>query len=87
MKKYFGRSERCKKRREEIYRGNDTTTDRDSYVVTGYRVKNSQHKITKEIYYHSTFHVLFYSVASVRKKKEKRKEWQEERKADNEIIV
>lgn len=72
-----------------LCRGNDTTTDRDSYVVTGHRVKNSQHKVTKKIYCHSTFHVLFfYLVAPIREREKERKErQQEEQRIGNEITV
>lgn len=88
----------CRKRAwggvgRNLQRGNDTTTDRDSYVVTGHRVKNSQHKVTTRIYCHSN--VLFSSssflfsffdiVASVKKEEGKRR--QEERRTGNEILI
>lgn len=46
-----------KERGREFCRGNETTTDRDPYVITGHRVKNPQHKITKKIlsFHFSTF--------------------------------
>lgn len=37
----------CKKR--ELCKGNETTTDQNLYKITGHRVKNSQHKITRKI--------------------------------------
>lgn len=55
----------CEKR--ELCKGNETTTDRDPYVITGHHVKNPQHKVTKKIL---PFHFQFF-FASIRKRKEK----------------
>jgi len=41
--------EREKEKEEVFCRKNETTTDRDPYVITGHRVKNPQHKITKKM--------------------------------------
>jgi len=38
-----------KSKRKFFCRKNETTTDRDPYVITGHRVKNPQHKITKKM--------------------------------------
>lgn len=85
--KRFDRRERGRKRtwrgEGRLCRGNDTTTDRDSYVVTGHRVKNSQHKVTKKIYCHSTFHVLFFLSCCTDKRERERKKREATRRAED----